>query len=289
MHVPPKAASHAWAVALGAEVHVVVVGKKLGASVVGLTVGSELGLDEGIGVGIGVGDGAGIREGIAVGVEEGDELGFGDGWADGIVVGRGVGTVVGVGDGAEEGNALGEGVGGTLGRELGVEEGRKLGNVVGASLGSELGVEEGSGVGSVVGGVPGSDLGINVGVALGTSKQQPHVLEPQKSPSKCFPLAPAQEAFDAARLGCCMKVRNAMETWCTQKELARGSGLRNSNRSCLYRSRPRTTVHRLMMNCTRPESEHMCPQKLLRTLGRWRWEPRCTLRLWGRSLVPKLA
>ena len=249
--------------------HVVVVGKKLGASVVGLTVGSELGLDEGIGVGIGVGDGAGIREGIAVGVEEGDELGFGDGWADGIVVGRGVGTVVGVGDGAEEGNALGEGVGGTLGRELGVEEG--------------------SGVGNVVGGVLGSELGINVGVALGTSKQQPHVLEPQKSPSKCFPLASAQEAFDAARLGCCMKVRNAMETWCTQKELARGSGLRNSNRSCLYRSRPRTTVHRLMMNCTRPESEHMCPQKLLRTLGRWRWEPRCTLRLRGRSLVPKLA
>ena len=41
-HVPPKAALHARAVALGAEVHITVVGKGLGARV-GVAVGSPVG------------------------------------------------------------------------------------------------------------------------------------------------------------------------------------------------------------------------------------------------------
>ena len=78
-HVPPKAASHARAVALGAELHITVVGKGLGARVgvaVGSPVGDELGLDEGarVGVTVGspVGDEQGLDEGTGVGIGVGD-------------------------------------------------------------------------------------------------------------------------------------------------------------------------------------------------------------------------
>ena len=87
---------------------------------------------------------------------------------------------------------------------------------------------------------------------------------------------------------CCRKViGTSMGRSCNRQGLARGSVSRSSNHNCPHRSHLTPTVH-LVMICTRPESECMCLQKLLRTLGLWHWEPRCTLWLWTRSLAPVL-